>query len=604
MTEQSSETMPAVGDDFVFGPGELTEHVVAQRRALLAGIAHAHDIRPRDPQPGEAVTLRITVGPAVNARNAWCYYTTDGSNPAGSGGTPTTGQAVPFEFIEVTWDDLVWGYVTHFQAVIPPQADGTLVRYLLECDGHYANGGEGSATATPYFAYSVDSWKVPGWVRGAVMYYVLPDRFYPGDGRAWKQTDDLSIPMGGTLRGVRDKLDYIQSMGFNCLWLMPWMAGPTYHKYGATDFYAIDPDFGTEQDLRDLIADAHQRGMRVLVDFVGNHCSDQHPFFLEAQANPNSKYRDWFYFRNDGTYQSFFGGGELPHLCHDNPEARKYIIDLACHWVREYGIDGYDLDYAIGPALEFWTEFSRAVREVSRDVVIFTEGVTTPEALLTFQGHVDGCQDFAWCQAARRTFGSGKLTVAEFERFLSGSDRFFPNNFIAPLMIDNHNMNRFLFVAGNDQRKLRLAAACQYSMSQPLSVWAGTEMGMSQRRDSAHSDLNDIRHATAWDAMNEDTVAWFRKLGALRAAHSSLRHGQRIPLVADSTTGVLAYEKRSDTDRCVVVLNVSDSTQVVQLPEAANLQDRLGGHALNSDGVSATLPAWSAAYFVGETSGS
>lgn len=601
MAEQTSDSPPAVGDDFVFGPGELTEHVVAQRKALLAGIAHGHDIHPRDPQPCEAVTVHITVGPAVNARDAWCYYTTDGSNPAGSRGIPIVGHAMPFEFARVTWDDLVWGYVTHFQVVIPPQPEGTLVRYLIECDGHYANGGEGSATNTPYFAYSVDSWAVPDWVRDAVMYYVLPDRFYPGNGRSWKQTNDLSIPMGGTLRGVRDKLDYIQSMGFNCLWLMPWMAGPTYHKYGATDFYAVDPDFGTEQDLRELIASAHLRGMRVLVDFVGNHCSDQHPFFLEAKADPNSRYRDWFYFGDDGIYQSFFGGGELPHLRHDNPETRQYIIDLACHWVREYGIDGFDLDYAVGPALEFWTEFGRAVREVSSDVVIFTEGVTTPEALLTFQGRVDGCQDFAWCQAIRRTFGSGKHNVEEFERFLAGSDRFFPVNFIAPIMIDNHNMNRFLLVAGNDQRRLRLAAACQYSMSQPLSVWAGTEMGMSQQRDSADSDLNDIRHATAWDAMNEETVAWFRKLGALRAAHPSLRRGERIPLMADSTTGILAYEKRADADRCVVILNASDSTRLVQLPALAGLQDELGAYELRPDGTSFTLPAWGAAYFVGET---
>lgn len=601
MAEQTSDSPPAVGDDFVFGPGELTEHVVAQRKALLAGIAHGHDIHPRDPQPCEAVTVHITVGPAVNARDAWCYYTTDGSNPAGSRGIPMVGHAMPFEFARVTWDDLVWGYVTHFQVVIPPQPEGTLVRYLIECDGHYANGGEGSATNTPYFAYSVDSWAVPDWVRDAVMYYVLPDRFYPGNGRSWKQTNDLSIPMGGTLRGVRDKLDYIQSMGFNCLWLMPWMAGPTYHKYGATDFYAVDPDFGTEQDLRELIASAHLRGMRVLVDFVGNHCSDQHPFFLEAKADPNSRYRDWFYFGDDGIYQSFFGGGELPHLRHDNPETRQYIIDLACHWVREYGIDGFDLDYAVGPALEFWTEFGRAVREVSSDVVIFTEGVTTPEALLTFQGRVDGCQDFAWCQAIRRTFGSGKHNVEEFERFLAGSDRFFPVNFIAPIMIDNHNMNRFLLVAGNDQRRLRLAAACQYSMSQPLSVWAGTEMGMSQQRDSADSDLNDIRHATAWDAMNEETVAWFRKLGALRAAHPSLRRGERIPLMADSTTDILAYEKRADADRCVVILNASDSTRLVQLPALAGLQDELGAYELRPDGTSFTLPAWGAAYFVGET---
>ncbi|MCC7207495.1 MAG: DUF3459 domain-containing protein [Anaerolineae bacterium] len=589
---------PQVDDEFVFGPAELTDVVVAQRKAALSGIAHGHALSPRDPQPGEPVTLHMTAGPGVNAREAWCYYTTDGDNPRGSRGVAAVGAAVPFRVRYVAWDDLVWGFVTHFEAVIPGQPDGTLVRYLIECDGQYADGGEGSATRTPYFAFAVDAWRTPDWIHDAVMYYVMPDRFYPGDGRAWRQTGDVSKPMGGALRGIRDKLDYIQSMGFNCLWLMPWMAGPTYHKYGATDFYAVDPDFGAEQDLRDLIDDAHRRGMRVLVDFVGNHCSDQHPYFLEAKANPASAHRDWFYFGDSGEYVSFFGSGELPHLCHDNPETRRYIFDLARHWVREYGIDGYDLDYAVGPALGFWAEFGRAVREVSDDVVIFTEGVTTPEALLTFQGRVDGCQDFAWCQAARRTFGSGKLNVEQFERFLAGSDAYFPAGFVAPIMVDNQNMNRLLFVAGNDQRRLRVAAACLYSISRPLSVWAGTEMGMSQTVDSAHTDLNYIREATAWDAMNADTVAWFRRLGALRAEHIALRRGTRTPLVADAATGVLAYEKSAGADRCVVILNTSEAERTVTLAQLRGGQDALAGRPITDGETGGTIrvPAWSAAY--------
>lgn len=605
MIDETNEMTPLVGEDFVFGPGELTEQIVAQRKITLSGIAHGHNITPRDPQPDEAVTLHITVGPAANVRDVWCYYTTDGSNPNGSRGIASSGVATSFRIVQVTWDDLVWGYVTHLEAIIPGQANGTLVRYLIECDGQYADGGEGSAARTPYYAYAVDSWQTPDWIRDAVMYYVMPDRFYPGDGYAWRQTDDLSKPMGGTLRGIHDKLDYIQRMGFNCLWLMPWMTGPTYHKYGATDFYAVDPDLGTEQDLRDLINSAHQRGMRVLVDFVGNHCSDQHPFFTEARSNMASTYRKWFHFAEGDEYQSFFGGGELPHLCHDNPETRQYIIDLARYWVRKYGIDGYDLDYSVGPALEFWTDFGRAVREVSTDVVVFTEGVTTPEALLTFHGRVDGCQDFAWCQAVRRTFANGRLNVEEFERFLAGSDAFFPNNFIAPIMIDNHNMNRFLLVAGNDPRRLRVAAACLYSISQPISVWAGTEMGMSQQLDSTNRDLNYIRHATAWDNMDTETVAWFRQLGTLRTAHISLRRGYRTPLIADASTGVLAYEKTLGEDRCVVIMNASETKQVISLPQLAGCRDMLGNYHVTrtSDGGTVMLPPWSAAYLIPDASG-
>lgn len=553
-----------MAEDFVFGPAETTEAVVEARIARLRGVSHAHRIEPRDPEPLDDVTLWVTVGPDVDADDVWVYYTTDGSDPAGSGGSAQNGSAVRFVRESVGWDDLVWGFVTTLVATIPGQADGVLVRYTIEVAGRTIDGGEGSATRTPYFAYAVDTWRTPDWARDAVMYYVMPDRFHPGPGRDWIQTEDNAVPMGGTLAGIRHKLDYIQEMGFTALWLMPWMTGPTYHKYGATDFWAVDPDFGTEQDLRDLIDDAHGRGMRVLVDFVANHCSDEHPYFRAALQDPSSPYRSWFTFDDDGGYLSFFGGGELPHLRHDNPETRAFVLDLARSWVRDLGIDGYDLDYAIGPTHEFWAEFGRAVREVGPEVVVFTEGVTTPEALLGYVGRVDGSQDFAWCQAARRTFGNHKMDVAQFERFLSAGDHFFPDGFIAPIMLDNQNMDRFLLVADGDQRKLRLAAACQYSMSRPLSVWAGTEMGMGQRDPATH-DLNSVRDVTAWDAQDARTTAMFRRLGALRAEHPALGRGERVPVIADATTGLLVYEKRLGDDLVVVVLNASDHEQEVDV---------------------------------------
>lgn len=590
-----------MAEDFVFGPAELTDEVVARKKAQLSGVWHGHDLTPLDPRPGDAVRVGITVGPQASGREAWCYFTTDGSAPRGRGGVAENGTAVRFRSVSVDWEDLVWGYVERLEACIPGQPEGTEVRYIIECDGVFADGGEGSATRTPYYGYVVDSWRTPDWIRDAVMYYVMPDRFYPGDGRSWRQRTDLSQPMGGTLRGVLDKLPYIQDMGFNCLWLMPWATGPTYHKYGATDFYQVDPAFGTNDDLRQLIDAAHRVGMRVIVDFVANHCSDQHPFFVSATTDPDSPYRDWFTFRDwPRDYLSFFEGGELPHLALENPGPRQYIIDLARFWVREYGIDGYDLDYAVGPAHNFWSAFSHAVRQERDDVVIFTEGVTTPESLRTYVGRVDGCQDFAWCQAARRTFATGRYTIEEFDRFLTRSEAFFPDGFVAPTMIDNQNMDRFLSLAGNHRGRLRVAAACQYTLSQPLSVWAGTEMGMTQDV-SAGGDLNNIRHATAWgDEQDKSIVDWFRRLGAIRRDHVSLRRGRRTSIIADNETGILAYRKDSPEDSCLVVLNASDRDQSVRLPaEAGTYTELLTGTSLTTDGhIDVPVGAWSAAILV------
>lgn len=589
------------GTSFVFGNNQLTDEAIHQQQKLLMGIAHEHRLQPADPKPFDPVTLTVTVGPGLSAHDVWCYYTTDGTNPSGAKGVAKVGRAVEFNRVDVSWNDLVWGFLTKLQATIPGQPDGTLVRYIIECDGQYANGGEGRHNDTahsPYFAYSVDTWKTPAWIRTAVMYYVMPDRFYPGDNRKWTQTDDNGKPMGGTLRGIQEKLGYIQDMGFNCLWLMPWVTAPSYHKYDAIDFWKVDPGLGTEEDLQNLLRAAHARSMRVIVDFVANHCSNQNPIFQQARSNPASPYRKWFQFFDDGTYKAFFGGPEVPHLVNENPETRKYIIDLAVHWLRDYGIDGFDLDYAIGPSHEFWTTFARAVRRAKSDVVLFTEGVTTPGALRTYVGRVDGSQDFAWCHAARLTFGSGEATVEDFEHMVEGASAFFPDGFVAPVMIDNQNMDRFLVVAQGDQRRLRLAAACLYATSQPISMWAGTEMGMSQRKTIAEGNLNMVRDATAWNAVNGETQSYFRHLGELRASHPVLGLGARQPLLASAATGLLAYQKTLGPDRCVVVLNASGVERSLTLPEIHGCRDVLGGLAVTNSAATGTiaLPAFSAAY--------
>ncbi|PWE00589.1 alpha-amylase family glycosyl hydrolase [Marinilabilia rubra] len=572
--------------DFVFGNNELSEHIVAKRIQDLSGIFHNHRIEPRDPNIGQEVIVTVTVGDEVDPENAWCYYTTDGTNPKGLNGIAENGIAVPLKQTSVVWEDLIWGYITEFKAVIPAQTHSCVVRYIIEVGNQFAKGTEGSYGSSkthPYFAYAVDDWSIPDWAYDAVMYYVLPDRFNPGKGKSWVQTSNLEEPMGGTLNGIREKLDHLENIGVNVLWLMPFTSGPTYHKYGADDFYAIDPDFGSEQDLKDLINDAHSRGMKVLVDFVANHCSDHHPYFLEAMADSTSKYRDWFDIHEDGTYESFFGGGELPHLVNENPEVRKYIFELGEHLITNLGLDGFDLDYAIGPSHEFWTEFGYAMRSLGKEIVIFTEGVTTPESLLSYAGRVDGCQDFAFCQAVRKAFAYGKMNVEEFERFLKGSESYFPNGFLTPIMIDNHNMDRFLFVSNEEVNRLKLASAVMYSMSRPFSIWAGTELGMSQDVSCAKSTLSASRHATDWENINEEVLDYFIKLAKIRSEHKAMARGTRIPILADAGTGILAYEKRFEEDTIVVVINNGTQSHKIELQQAFGMQDLLNDISVNSE---------------------
>ena len=581
-----------MADDFIFGITSFTEEIIRKRQLELRGLWHGHRLVPRDPEPEQPVRLHLSVGTEVSGHAVWCYYTTDGSEPRGAGGQAENGTAVALQRCDVAWDDLVWGYVEEWQGTIPGQPNGTLVRYIVEADGRYAAGGEGSATETRVYAYAVDRWRAPDWVRDAVMYYVMPDRFYPGDGRQWLQTDDLSESMGGTLRGLREKLPYLQDLGFNCLWLMPFYQSPSYHKYDATDFYQVDERLGSKEDLRELVAAAHARGMRVIMDFVTNHTSNHHPWFLAAQADLSSPYHRWFTFDHwPDQFRGFLGVQSMPQINLEYQPARRYLLEFAQHLITEYGLDGYDLDYTLGPSHNFWAEFGQAVRAVSPDVLTVAEGVTSPPFLLSYQGRIDGCLDFAWCQAARETFASGERSVVAFERFLRRHEAFFPEGFVMPLFIDNQNMSRFLWVARGDARRLRLASACLYSLSQPVSVYSGTEVGLSQLTGCEES-LHPSRLAMPWgEAQDQELLAWFRRLGQARHAHPALRRGRRVPLLADDARQLLAYAKVHGNDQCLVLLHAGEGevrAEVAVTPGA--YRDLLSDERLPAAGGVLTMP--------------
>ncbi len=157
----------------------------------------------------------------------------------------------------------------------------------------------------------------------------------------------------GDLRGLTEKLDYISDMGFGGLWLMPIHPSPSYHKYDVTDYCAIDPDYGTLEDFRALLARAHELGIRVILDLVVNHTSSQHPWFLSAMRDKDSPYRAYYNFYDeahagcsqlsDGTWYEARFVSSMPDLNLDSEAVRQEITDIMRYWL-DMGVDGFRLD--------------------------------------------------------------------------------------------------------------------------------------------------------------------------------------------------------------------------------------------------------------------
>jgi glycosidase len=573
-------------EEFIFGTYATDDLKLVHHRAARSGLQHRHALKPQDPQPGETVTLTVRVGPDLPADHVACYYTLDDSQPQGTRGVATNGHVLALDPVGMTWDTLIWGYVAEWQGTLPAQSAGTVVRYRLGAwsgDGpeSFADwpdvqaraeqaaaaffrgeplpplnpprsrgggreddrareggadtplllaGGVGGGRPAHTFAYSVDRFRLPAWARQAVIYQIFVDRFYPGQGRDWTQTEDLLGFCGGTLWGVAEKMDYVADLGATCIWLSPIFVSPSHHGYDATDLTHVEPRLGGDEALRAVVSEAHRRGIRVLLDYACNHVSQYHPRFVEAKASPASPYRDWFTFDDSEIgYRTFFGVANMPQVNVANPAARQWLIDVARHWLRKFDVDGYRLDYANGPGPDFWTDFWTACKAVKPDCFCFGEIVDAPDALRAYAGRLDGCLDFHGGDALRRTFALGRWTEADLARFLARHYRFFsfnsaqdrPDDFLMPTFIDNHDVDRFLFLAGGDKEALRRAAAAQMKLPGPPIIYYGTEVGLNQAvsiQDGQGMHINRV--PMIWDnEQDHDLLAFYKHLIRERQEH-------------------------------------------------------------------------------------
>lgn len=498
-------------DGFIFGAlgdeRSRADHV----RTLASGATHRRRRSPRDPRPGEPVTVELAAGPRCPPGEAWLEVEGEGRRPLEPAG--------------VEWDTLAWGYVRRFRGTIAARPADTVVRYRVGVGEVVADDGQ-------THAYVVDDVSAPAWSRDAVVYHVFVDRFFSGDEATWPGRDaGPADRYGGTLEGLRQKLDHVSELGADVIWLSPIHPSPSYHGYDATDLFGVAPQLGTLDDFDRLLAEAHGRGIRVLLDFVPNHWSREHPTFVEAVSDRASPFYDWYRFKRwPSSYESFFGHKPMPRINYANADARRHVLDAVRFWL-DRGVDGYRVDYALGPDEDFWADF----RAVTAGAWTFGEVVETPATQLGFEGLLDGCLDFCLLEGLRATFAHGAWDAAHFSAFLDAHEQYFPPSFSRPSFLDNHDMNRFLWSAGGEVARLKLAALCQFTLAGPPVVYYGTEVGLSQGEDIRASGIGGDRWARLpmlWGAdQDAGLLAFYRALVALR---HSLGTGPRRTLHADS----------------------------------------------------------------------
>jgi neopullulanase len=499
----------------------------------------------------------------------------------------------------------------------------------------------------------------PAWVRDAVFYQIFPDRFArservtrPGPMEPWEAPPTVHGFKGGDLYGVVERLDYLRSLGVTALYLNPIFASASNHRFHTYDYYTVDPLLGGNDALRELLDEAHGRGMRVVLDGVFNHASRGFwPFHHVLETGRHSPYRDWFYLdpsvltkdrplhayperslpkalpADYGTthregpasiktlgYRAWWNLPALPKLNVRNPQMREYLLGVAEHWIR-FGADGWRLDVAAEiEDLTFWAEFRRRVRALNPEAYLVAEiweiapewlGPDRFDALMNYPlgfavlgfaagSHLDRAVAGGHGAVARGLLPlDGAGFAARIEELLAS----YPAQHVAAQLnlLDSHDTPRALALCGEDEASLRIATLLQMAMPGAPSIYYGDEIGMTGRADP------DSRRAFPPDegVWNHDLLAFMRAAVAARTAYPALRgDGYRTLAASDSA---VAFERTSDPDRSVVAANAGEEPVALVLPgpfDAARLSPLLSTdereattRATDEGGVAITLPA-------------
>lgn len=342
------------------------------------------------------------------------------------------------------------------------------------------------------FINEIDIVKRIDWLKDRVFYQIFIDRFNCGNDAKDKGyidlgRDDIPNPKsfyGGDLKGIISKLDYLHSLGINALYLTPIFKSISNHKYDISDYYTIDEMFGSKEDLKELITKAHALGIKVLLDAVFNHCSDQMAQFQDVlKHGKKSKYFDWFIIKDDKVdqekmnYEVFSICNYLPKLNTSNPEVRQYLIAIGKYYLEEFAIDGWRLDVADEVSHRFWQEFRLEVKKVKPDCFLVAENWHNSYPFLR-GNEVDSIMNYAFTKTMLDYIAFQKIDAlgASYQLnslLLRNIDQ---TNDMMLNLLDTHDTDRFYTSCNKNIDKLLLGLATLFIFKGIPGIYYGVEI--------------------------------------------------------------------------------------------------------------------------------
>lgn len=422
----------------------------------------------------------------------------------------------------------------------------------------------------------------------------------------------------GDLKGLTEKLDYIQELGVNGIWLMPIMPSPSYHKYDVTDYKNIHPDYGTLEDFKTLTEEAHKRGIHVIIDLVLNHTGKSHPWFESAMKSIDSPYRDyyvwadrdsisdqiakkkitldsdnirqWHEVNGDSTAEHYYGffSSHMPDLNFDNQKVRDEMVDVARFWIEEMKIDGFRFDAArhIYPddrnydSHQFWLWYRKELQKIKPDIYMVGEVYSVDQNEVSpYAKGLPALFNFEFGGTVISTINSGNDSIQLVQRYIDQIDFFKSSNpdFLDAPILTNHDQNRVMSQLGDDVQKAKVAASILLTMPGTPYIYYGEELGMRGTKPDEFIrepfPWDEEKYTTFWMNLKynaRDSIAdvkaqsntpgsllnHYKKLIAYRNSSKPLTFGAVEPM-AVGQPDVIGFKRIFDGEEVLVLINIS-----------------------------------------------
>ena len=456
---------------------------------------------------------------------------------------------------------------------------------------------------------------IPDWVYGSVMYQVFPERF--ANGRSEINPENTvewgSVPtrldfQGGDLYGVIDKLDHIESLGVNILYLNPIFLSGSTHKYDSWDHFKVDPTLGGDDGLRDLISNCHDRNIKVILDCSLNHVHPRHFAFQDIVKNgENSEYKNWFtifdypvrlihrphlyantykvgwdgneeeYKRylektfeetkvpvevrdDDGpivepSYKAWWGVPDMPKVNFESKEARQWALDVTKHWIENFDIDGWRMDVAKELDFSFWKEFRDIAHKANKDTLLISEIFGDTSQWL--QGdRFDGTMNYSFREAMTDYFATKRINNKEFADSLANLYSMYSFEALSSCqnLLSSHDVKRFLNRCGNEEDGILGAIFLQATFPGIAGIYYGDEIGLGGADDPFNREPFPWHIEESW---NSTILDYTKKLMNIKKSSSIFKYG-RFELLDDNEQFV-AFRRILKDESMLCIINRSKS---------------------------------------------